>query len=70
MDDNGEWIRPQMGREGSQNRRRLNCFQDINRQTTGKRPIRRPRHKWDHNIRMDLQEIDISMRNLIDSAQN
>jgi hypothetical protein len=23
----------------------------------GERPLRRPRHKWEHNIRMDFGEI-------------
>jgi hypothetical protein len=24
----------------------------------GKRPLRRPRHRWDNNISMDLKEMD------------
>ena len=23
----------------------------------GKRPLERPRHRWEHNIKMDLQEV-------------
>jgi hypothetical protein len=23
-----------------------------------KRPLRKPRHRWEHNIRMDLKELD------------
>ena len=34
---------------------------------TGKRPLGKPRHKWD-NIIMDLKEIGISTRNWVDSA--
>jgi len=25
----------------------------------GKRPVRRPRHRWDYNIKMDLQEVGL-----------
>ena len=34
----------------------------------GKRPLGRPRHSWEDNIRMDL--IGISTRNWVDSAQD
>ena len=37
---------------------------------TGKRPLGGPRNKWENNIRMDLKEVVISMRNLIDSAED
>ena len=36
---------------------------------TGKRPLGRPRHRWEGNIRMDLKEIGIYMRNWVDLAQ-
>ena len=29
----------------------------------GKRPSGRPRHRWEKNIRMDLKEININIRN-------
>ena len=35
---------------------------------TGKRPLRRPRHRWEDNIRMDLEEICIVPGNWIGSA--
>jgi hypothetical protein len=38
--------------------------------TIGKRPLGRPRHRWQDNIRMDLKEIGIITRNWIDSAQD
>ena len=38
--------------------------------STGKRPLGRPRHRWEDNIRMDLKEIGIDTRNLIDLARN
>ena len=37
---------------------------------TGKRPLGRPSYKWENNIRMDLKEIGINTRNLVDSAQD
>ena len=33
---------------------------------TGKRPLGRPRRKWEDNIRMDLKEIGINTRNWVD----
>jgi len=27
--------------------------------TEGKRPLRRPRRRWEDNIKMDLQEVDV-----------
>ena len=35
-----------------------------------KRPLGRPRRRWEDNIRMDLKEIGISTRNWVDSAQD
>ena len=35
-----------------------------------KRAFGRPRHRWEDNIRMDLKEIVINIRNWIDSAQD
>ena len=37
---------------------------------TGKRPLWRPRHRWEDNIRMDLEEIGINAGNWIDSTQD
>jgi hypothetical protein len=37
---------------------------------TGKRPIGRPRRRWEDNIRMDLKEVGIIMKNWVDSAQD
>ena len=34
----------------------------------GKRPLGRPRRRWEDNIRMDLKEIGINTRNWIDST--
>jgi len=35
-----------------------------------KRPLRRPRHRWEDNIKMDLREIGIGMVNWIHLAQD
>jgi hypothetical protein len=46
------------------------AFNILTRKPTGKRPLRRPRRRWEDNIRMDLDEIDINEDNWIDSAQD
>ena len=35
----------------------------------GKRPLGRPRRRWEDNIRMDLKTVGINKRNWVDSAQ-
>ena len=35
----------------------------------GKRPLGRPRRRWEDTIRMDLKEIGIDTRNWVDSTQ-
>ena len=37
---------------------------------TGKITLRRPRRRWEDNIRMDLEEIGINAGNWVDSAQD
>ena len=37
---------------------------------TGKRPLGRPKHNWEDNVRMYLKEIAVNTRNSIDSAQD
>ena len=37
---------------------------------TGKRPLRKPRRRWEDNIKMDLEEIGINAGNWVDSAQD
>jgi hypothetical protein len=36
----------------------------------GKRPLGRPRHRWEDNIKMDLREIGINGVNWIQLAQD
>jgi hypothetical protein len=45
-------------------------FKILTGRPTGKSPLGRPRHKWEDNIRIYLQEICINTRNWIDSAQD
>ena len=35
---------------------------------TGKRPVGKPRHRWEDNIRIDLKEISTNTKNWVDSA--
>ena len=37
---------------------------------TGKRPLGRPRRRWEDKIKMDLEEIVINAGNWVDSAQD
>ena len=37
---------------------------------TAKRPLGRPRCRWEDNIRMDLKEIEVSTMNWVDSTQD
>ena len=37
---------------------------------TGNRSVGRPRHRWEDNIRMDLEEIGTNAGNWVDSAQD
>jgi hypothetical protein len=36
----------------------------------GKRPLRRPRHRWEDNVRMDLQEVGFGCEEWIWLAQD
>ena len=36
----------------------------------GNRPIRRPRRRWEDNIKMDLKEVDYDARNWMDVAED
>jgi len=35
-----------------------------------KKPLGRPRHRWEETIKLDLQEVDYGVMNLIDLAQD
>ena len=44
------------------------AFKILTGKPTGKRPLGRPRRRWEDNNRMDLEEIDINAGNWADSA--
>ena len=45
-------------------------FKILTSKPTGKRPLGRPRRRWEGNIRMGLEEIGINQGNWVDSAQD
>ena len=45
-------------------------FKILTGKPKGKRPLGRPRRRWEDSIRMDLEEIGINAGNLVDSAQD
>ena len=45
-------------------------FRILTGKATGKRPLGRPRCRWETNIRMNLEEIGINAGNWVDSAQD
>ena len=48
----------------------MRTFEILTGKPTGKRPLGKPRRRWEDNIRMDLKEIGNNMRNLVHSAQD
>jgi hypothetical protein len=46
------------------------AFKILTGKPIGKRPLGRPMHRWEDNIRMNLEEIGINAGNLVDSTQN
>ena len=46
------------------------AFKILAGKPTGKRPLGRPKCRWEDNIRMDLEEKGITVRNWVDSAQD
>ena len=75
MDENGDWRRLHIEKLHSFYRspnlvsmiksRRLRWAGHV-----GKRPLGRPRRRWEDNIRMNLEEIGINAGNWVDSAHN
>ena len=45
-------------------------FKILTGKPIGMRPFRRPRRRWEGNIRMDLEQIGINSDNWVDSAQD
>ena len=46
------------------------AFNILTGKPAGKRPLGRPRRRWEDNIRMNLKEIDINAGNWVDSARD
>ena len=46
------------------------AFKILTGKPTGKRPLVRLRHRWEDNIRIDLEEIGINAGNWVDLAQD
>ena len=46
------------------------AFKILTGKPTGKRPLGRPRRRWEDNFRMNLEEVGISAGNWVDSAQD
>ena len=47
-----------------------NAFRNFTGSPAGKRPLGRPRLRWEDNIRMELEEIGMNAGNWVDSAQD
>jgi hypothetical protein len=48
---------------------KINAYRIVLGRPEGRRPLRRPRRRWDYNIKLDLQEVGWSM-NWIELAQD
>ena len=48
----------------------VRAFKILTGKSTGKRPLGRPRRRWEDNIRMDLEEIGINAGNWVDLTQD
>ena len=44
------------------------AFKMLTRRPTGKKSLRRPRRRWEDNIRVNIEEIGINMRSWVVSA--
>ena len=59
-----------MGPRGMRSGEGRSPFKISTGKPTGKRPLGRPKRRWEDNIRMDLEEISIIACNWNDSAQD
>ena len=58
-------------REGSTLRNFIVCtIKILTGKPTGKTPLGWPRHRWEDNIKMNLEEIGINAGNWVDSVQD
>ena len=49
---------------------RRSAFKILTGKPSGKRPLGRPRRRWEDNTRMDLEDIGINVGSWADSAQD
>ena len=49
---------------------RRGVYRVLVRKPEGKRPLGRPRHRWEDNIKMDLQEVGCGFMYWIELAQD
>ena len=47
-----------------------NAYRVLMGRPKGKRPLGRPRRRWEDNIKMDLKEVGCDVRNWMDLAQD
>ena len=47
-----------------------NAYRVLVRKPEGKRPLGRPRHRWEDNIKMDLREVGCDLGEWIDLAED
>jgi hypothetical protein len=59
-----------MGRECSTHRKKENAYRILVGKSEGKRPLRRIRHMWVDNFKMDLRHIGWGSTDWIDLAEN
>ena len=59
-----------MGRHVAKMEEGKDTFKIVTGKHTRKRSLRRPRHSWKDNIKMDFKQISVNMRNWIGLAQD
>ena len=59
-----------MGRACGRMEEGRSAFKILTGKPTGKRPLGRPRQRWEVNIRVDIEEIGFNAGNWADSAQD
>jgi hypothetical protein len=60
----------EMGRACSTNGEKRNAYRLLVGKPEGKRPLGRPRHRWEDNVRINLREIGWAGMDWIDLAQD
>ena len=50
--------------------KRIGVYRVLVGKPEGKRPLGRPRHRWEDNIKMDLRDVEVGDMDWIDVAQD